>query len=104
MEKINDNWSEKPEKCFGAGEVLWQVNYENATYHATSYAGNHYTINLGEVDVRFNTSTDGLTWTPIDPDQSIVYHGGISEVGWAYDLEGNVWGKPTARIFITSVT
>ena len=72
---------------------MWQGNYENGTYHASSYAGNHYTINLGEVDLRFNTSTDGLNWMPINNDKTIVYHGGISEVGWAYDLDGNVWGK-----------
>ena len=29
-------------------------------------------INLGEVDLRFNTSADGLNWEAIDADKPIV--------------------------------
>ena len=47
---------------------------------------------LGGYYNRFNKSTDGLNWEAVNPDKPIVYEGGISEVGWAYDIDGNIWG------------
>ena len=41
----------------------------------TSYSStvdNLILINLGEVDLRFNTSADGLNWEAIDADKPIV--------------------------------
>jgi hypothetical protein len=40
----------------------------------------------------FNQSTDGLNWEPVDPKTPVVYRGGASEVGWSFDLEGNLYG------------
>ena len=82
-----------PEKEFtNINQVRWQVNYQNGRYHASSYFGNGYTVELGGYHLRFNTSVDGLNWTAVNQDKPIVYEGGISEVGWTYDLDGNVWG------------
>ena len=63
------------------GEVLWQYGFHNEKYYVSSYAGEHYSINLGNVDLFFNTSTDGVTWEPVDENIPVTYHGGISEVG-----------------------
>lgn len=40
----------------------------------------------------FNKSTDGLNWEPVDKNIPHVYTGGASEVGWQFDLEGNLYG------------
>ena len=42
--------------------------------------------------LRFNQSTDGLEWSAENDSKPTVYEGGISEVGWTYDLNGNIWG------------
>ena len=46
VEKKDGKWS-KPLEVGGPGEVRWQVNYQNGTYHASSYSGNGYTMDLG---------------------------------------------------------
>ena len=75
------NKSAQPEPFGQDGEVLWQYGFHNEKYYASSYAGEHYSINLGNVDLFFNTSTDGVTWEPVDENIPVTYHGGISEVG-----------------------
>ena len=58
-----------------------------------SYAGEHYTINqMGGIDQHFNKSSDGINWEPVNPENEVPYRGGISEIGWAFDLDGNIWG------------
>ena len=58
-----------------------------------SYAGEHYTINeMGGIDQHFNKSSDGINWEPVNPENEVTYRGGISEIGWAFDLDGNIWG------------
>ena len=38
-----------------------------------------------------NMTTDGITWSPAGA-SNISYHGGLTEVGFYFDLEGNIWG------------
>ena len=52
----------------------------------------HFQAILELFSLRFNQSTDGIEWSAVDSNKPIVYEGGISEVGWTYDLDGNVWG------------
>jgi hypothetical protein len=40
----------------------------------------------------FNKSSDGINWEPVDPKIPHVYVGGGSEVGWGFDLLGNLYG------------
>ena len=35
---------------------------------------------------------DGIEWNPVNEDRPATYNGGISEIGWTFDLEGNLWG------------
>jgi len=74
------------------GEIVWEVVVENGTAYSVSYSGTHYSpnVNLGDVNLFLNRSQDGLNWSPVG--KTIVYNGGISEVGWYFDLQGNMWG------------
>ena len=47
---------------------------------------------MGGIDQHFNKSSDGINWEPVNPENEVPYRGGISEIGWAFDLEGNIWG------------
>ena len=47
---------------------------------------------MGGIDQHFNHSSDGVNWEPINPENEVPYRGGISEIGWAFDLDGNIWG------------
>lgn len=40
----------------------------------------------------FNKSSDGVKWEPCDPNNPVIYVGGISEIGWMFDLQGYVYG------------
>jgi hypothetical protein len=33
-----------------------------------------------------NKSSDGLNWQPVDTKIPVAYTGGVSEVGWQFDL------------------
>mmetsp|Transcript_19723 Transcript_19723/g.27507 ORF Transcript_19723/g.27507 Transcript_19723/m.27507 type:complete len:235 (-) Transcript_19723:26-730(-) len=60
--------------------------------YASSYSGNHYNPTKPSVGVYFNQSKDGFNWEPVNPSQPILYLGGVSEVGWTFDDDGNLWG------------
>ena len=91
MQKQESVWTD-PEPMAEPGEVMWQFTEENGTHYVTSYFGEHYTINLGSIVQHFNKSIDGINWEPADAENVISYTGGISEVGFAFDLEGNLFG------------
>jgi hypothetical protein len=91
MQKETSGWTD-PEPIAEPGEVMWQFTEENGTHYVSSYFGEHYTINLGSIVQHFNKSIDGINWEPADPENVISYTGGISEVGFAFDLEGNLFG------------
>jgi hypothetical protein len=57
----------------------------------TSYLGNHYGFGQpSELKAFFTKSTDGVTWTPVKGD-GVVYTGGVSEVGFEFDGNGDLW-------------
>jgi hypothetical protein len=75
-------------------EVPWQLGATaSGRIYATSYEGTHYSItNRPDVRVFFNYSDDaGLSWTPANESAGYVYHGGVSEVGWTFDLSGDLF-------------
>ena len=45
---------------------------------------------MGQLFMFFNCSTDGIMWQPAG--REWTYYGGLTELGWYYDLAGNVWG------------
>lgn len=57
-----------------------------------SYLGDHYGLEFPKIKVYFNKSQDGIHWTPVDEKNPVIYVGGISEIGWMFDLRGKVFG------------
>lgn len=83
-----------PREMWGQdGEIPWQMKVRNGQAFMTSYRGAHYRIEGDpSIDVYFKTSTDGTHWAVQDPAHPAVYHGGVSEVAFEFDLSGNLWG------------
>ena len=81
-------WTE-PELYGHDGEVVWEIVKENGTAFSQSYSGNYSTPgdaqDLGKLDMFLNISSDGFEWSPVG--QEIVYHGGLTELGFYFDLE-----------------
>ena len=48
---------------------MWQYGYQNGSYYVSSYAGEHYTSDLGVIDLHFNISSDGLEWVPVNEER-----------------------------------
>merc|ERR1712223_328116 len=74
-------------------EVAWQYHTrDNDDFAYTiGYAGEHYSVSqLGQVSLHLNRTTNGMDWESVG--QSPFYIGGISEVGWAFDDNGVIWG------------
>jgi len=74
------------------GEIVWQINSYNDRIYASSYAGTHYSVAEKDVYIFLNTSKDGVNWIPLNPESPIIYKGGGSELGWTFDVDGNIWG------------
>ena len=77
------------------GEVIWQVQHAGSNLYTTSYIGKTYQFELpADINLHFNKSsdTDGASWEPVNLDQEIIYNGGISELGWSFDIYKNAWG------------
>ena len=73
--------------------MAWQYHVFDDIAYTISYAGEHYNVgSLGQVKLFFNKSDDGRTWTPISSKTSPFSLGGISEVGWAVDNTGVLYG------------
>merc|ERR1719369_707327 len=94
MERIGmGDWT-APELFGHDGEVIWEIVRENGTAFAQSYSGDYSTPgdpqDLGKLNMFLNKSKDGIDWEP--EGQEIVYHGGLTELGFNFDLDGNMWG------------
>ena len=72
-------------------EVGWQYEVYDDVAYTISYSGEHYSITqFGQVSLFINMTLNGLDWEPLGA--SPFYTGGISEVGWAFDDDGVMWG------------
>ena len=81
------NWSE-PE-TFGEPEmVMWDIKVRFGKAYMTTYTGEHYAN--GTVYVQFWESDNGEDWSKVDG-RDYVYAGGVSEVAFEFDAEGNLW-------------
>jgi hypothetical protein len=83
-------WSEL-EKWGEDGEVPWAFKVHDDRVWLTTYKGQHYGVDPGTLDLRFFVSDDGLTWRPVGANGPAVYTGGVSETGFEFDREGNLW-------------
>lgn len=84
------NWTE-PEQVLTLGEVHWSIKNRNNSTFMTSYTGSHYELKgPSEVRLFFKETSDGVNWKSVN-DTGSVYFGGVSETGWEFDREGNLW-------------
>lgn len=83
-------WS-TPEVFGRPGEIPWTIKVRGGVAYMTSYTGNHYQTEESALDVYFSRSDDGWTWEPVNPQQPVVYHGGVSEVAFEFDADGSLW-------------
>jgi len=87
-------WTE-PELYGHEGEVVWEIIKENGTAYSQSYSGQYGLpgdgTDLGQLNMFLNKSQDGITWEPVGSNNS-TYFGGLTEVGFYFDLSGNIWG------------
>jgi hypothetical protein len=72
------------------GEVAWDVKVRGGNAYMTSYVGTHYGTGPSAIDVRFQTSANGIDWAPVTS-SAVVYTGGVSEVGFELDETGGLW-------------
>lgn len=84
-----------PEEWGQPGEIAWQyqTTYDSTgaeTVYVGSYIGTHYDPK-SDLNVYFNYSTDGVNFKSILSNGSWVYHGGISEVGFTFDDNGDLY-------------
>jgi len=86
--KTKDGWSD-PEKWGRDGDVMWDIKVRNGTAYMTTYDGAHYQDD-GDVYVRFWESENARDWSFVDGVES-VYTGGVSEVAFEFDADGNLW-------------
>ena len=85
-------WAE-PEAWGADGEVAWEVKVVDGAAFLTSYLGPHYDFDeVVEIDVRFQSSTDGVSWAPVG-DEAAVYTGGCSEAAFEFDDSGALWAS-----------
>lgn len=83
-------WS-APQKVMEKGEVHWSMKKRNGRYYATSYKGSHYKIfGKSKVQLKFRESIDGVNWSYVG-DTVAVYQGGVSEVDFEFDRNGDLW-------------
>jgi len=80
-------WS-RPKPWGKPGEIAWEFKVRRDQVWVSSYTGNHYSTNDSKMEVELKVSSDGQTWTPHDLP---VYRGGVSEVGFEFDEENNLW-------------
>lgn len=86
----DSTWSE-PEQVLTHGEVHWSIKNRNGSTYMTSYTGSHYELKgPSEVRLFFKQTDDGVNWKTVN-DTGSVYFGGVSETGWEFDREGNLW-------------
>ena len=74
------------------GEVPWEVKVRGNMAWMSSYEGPHYQVGESKIALHFKKSSDGLRWEDVDPKHKALYVGGVSEVGFEFDLAGKLWG------------
>ena len=81
-----------PEKWGAPRVVPWALKVRGGKVYLTSYKGPHYNAGMGAMDLMFQVSSDGLSWSPVAGSKGgVVYHGGNSEAAFEFDEAGDLW-------------
>jgi hypothetical protein len=78
-----------PEKWGAPNEITWDFKVRGGRAWMTSYRNKRYELQTRPVEIRFQTSTDGLDWT--DVGEGPVYRGGATEASFEFDRGGSLW-------------
>jgi hypothetical protein len=78
-----------PEKWGAPDEITWDFKVRGGRAWMTSYRNKRYEVRTRPVEIRFQTSTDGLDWT--DVGEGPVYRGGATETSFEFDRGGSLW-------------
>lgn len=76
------------------GEVPWEMKTRKAVNYLSSYSGPHYNLTgKSNLNVMFKKIVNGDVFLSADETArtSVVYNGGVSETGWEFDTDGNLW-------------
>jgi membrane-bound metal-dependent hydrolase YbcI (DUF457 family) len=85
------SWS-APQTWGRPGEIPWDMKVRGRRGWLTSYRGGHYNLSgPAGIEVHFQATTDGLNWFAVDPANPVVYTGGVSEVAFEFDEQGDLW-------------
>jgi hypothetical protein len=78
-----------PEKWGAPDEITWDFKVRGGRAWMTSYRNKRYDLQTRPVEIRFQTSTDGLDWQ--DVGEGPVYRGGATETSFEFDRGGSLW-------------
>jgi hypothetical protein len=85
------NWTQ-PATWGDPGAIIWDTKTRGGKLYQTSYVGTHYGTGPSAIDLRFETSTNGIDWAPVSSSTSpVVYTGGVSEASFEFDENGDLW-------------
>lgn len=87
--QADGSWSE-PIICCEAGLVPWDLRVRNDIAYMMCYKGEHYSATEAVIRVYFKYSLDGENWQNVGG-KEYVYEGGVSEVSWDFDKNGDLW-------------
>jgi len=82
-----------PREAWGRpGEIPWDMKARGGKGFLTSYRGGHYDMSgPARIELYFQQTTDGRTWSPVDPANPVVYTGGVSEAAFEFASSGDLW-------------
>jgi hypothetical protein len=92
VRRPDGSWTDVEKAPLPPRMMIWEIKTHDDVAYMTTYVGNHYSSdNDAAIDIHFKKSTDGLTWEDVNPARPVIYHGGVSEVAFEFDGEGNLW-------------
>ena len=83
-------WSIEQQVSYVRSRVFWSMKNRNNKIYVSSYEGEHYKIfGKSDITVRLLESIDGINFNEIS--KISQYNGGVSEVAFEFDENGNFW-------------
>ncbi len=82
------------EELYGDDTLVWRTKtVPDGRHFMTAYNGgeNIYNFSGDPLQIRFRTTTDGITWTDVDAAHPAVYEGGGSETAFAFADNGDLY-------------
>lgn len=93
-ERLSDGSWSTLESIYQPGFLAWRTRVERGTPYMVGYFGgaNIYRFNGEPLTIELLTTTDGRTWTGVNPDDPVVSTGGGSETDFTIGDDGTLYG------------